>query len=191
MGTIQRVCVALSLAAIIVTPAFAFDSKSVSPAAKLSSFESVYIAPVGVALEEARPSPAYSGGERPVSDNDAARKAADFHDELVDEFSDALSIAPGPGAGILTVEATITRLEANRPTIADLREQPGLSMESRYAGGAAVTVVFSEAGAPLAEVSDSYTETLDNHRIQAGIWSDADRAFSSWARRLVDFVEKN
>lgn len=191
MRTIHRAGAALALSLAFAAPVSAFDSKSISSSAKLSSFESVYIAPVGIALEEPRPSPRSLSGERPVSEKDAALKAEDFHEDLVDEFGDAFTLASGPGAGVLTIEATLTRLEASRPTIADLREQPGLSMESRYAGGASVAVAFSENGAPLGEVSDSYTETLDNHRFQAGVWEDTDRAFSSWARRLVDFVQKN
>lgn len=186
-----RVGAALAFCALAPMPAFAFDSKNISSTTTLSSFESVYIAPVAVALEEPGPRPGYLGGERAVSDKDAARKAADFQEDLSDEFGDSFKLASGPGSGVLTIAATLTRLEASRPTIEDLREQPGLSMQSRYAGGGAVTVVFSEAGATLAEVSDSYTETLDNHRFQAGIWEDTDRAFSGWARQLVDFVEKN
>ena len=53
------------------------------------------------------------------------------------------------------------------------------------------TVAFNEAGAALGEFSDSWVDTLDNNRIQAGIWEDADRAFSVLARRIVDFVERN
>jgi hypothetical protein len=61
------------------------------------------------------------------------------------------------------------------------------------AGGRAAPfpVAFSEAGAALGEFSDSWVDTLDNNRIQAGIWEDADRAFSVLARRIVDFVERN
>lgn len=186
-----RVGAALVFCALAATPAFAFDSKNISSTTKLSSFESVYIAPVAVALEESGSRPGHLGGERAVSDKDAARKAADFQEDLADEFGDEFTLATGPGSGVLTIAATLTRLEASRPTIEDLREQPGLSLESRYAGGGAVTVVFSAGGATLAEVSDRYTETLDDHRFQAGVWQDTDRAFSSWARQLVEFVKKN
>jgi hypothetical protein len=177
---------------VLTTPAFAFDSASISADRELSSFESVYIPPVKVALDHRVGSgPSYIGGDRPVREEDAADKAADFHEDLVDAFGDSFSLASGSGLNVLTVEATLTRLQSSRPTMADLQEEPGLSMQSRYAGGASMRVVFSENGSPLAEVGDGYTESLDRHRFEAGMWDDANRAFSMWSRQLVDFVEKN
>jgi hypothetical protein len=176
---------------LIAAPALAFDSESLASSAKLSSFKSVYVAPVGVDLPETRGAPSYLGKDRPVSDNDAAQKAADFHEDLVNAFDNSFTIASAPAAGVLTIEATLTRLQSSRPTMEDLRETPGLSLDSRYAGGADVTIAFSEAGASLGEISDSYVDTFDTARIPAGTWEDANRAFSMWARQLVDFVEEN
>ena len=183
---------ALSLS---VSPAFAggFDSERVSGSRALSSFDAVYIAPVNVALDhDVRPFDHYGAGDRPVTDSDAAMKAADFHAELVDEFSGSFAIAGAPGPDVLTVEATLTKLEASRPTQADYRyRSASLSPRSVYAGGADMTVTFSVDGAPLAEVTDSFDTHLRDARARSGIWSDVDRAFRSWSSRLVDFAESN
>jgi hypothetical protein len=176
---------------LIAAPALAFDSESLVSTTKLSSFKSVYIAPVGVDLPEARSGPSYLGNDRAVSDSDAARKATDFHEDLTEAFGNSFALVSAPAAGVLTIEATLTRLQSSRPTMEDLRETPGLSLDSRYAGGADVTIAFSEAGASLGEISDSYTDTFDTTRIPAGTWEDVNRAFSMWARQLVDFVEEN
>jgi hypothetical protein len=196
--TILRLAAAAGAAFIatfaVSAPAMAgsFDSVSVSSSADLSAFTSVYIAPVETALQaDTRPFPPYGSGERPVSADDAEAKALDLYEKLAAAFGKSYSLASAPGAGVLTVEATLTRLQSNRPTSADLRETPGLSLQSEYAGAAAVSVVFSENGSPLAEVSDEHIGTLNDTRLRAGIWGAADEAFSRWARALVAFVESN
>ncbi|MEQ8177147.1 MAG: DUF3313 family protein [Amphiplicatus sp.] len=184
---LMRACAAVAAfigAAAAMSPAAAFDRENVIGGKQLSSFASVYIAPVALSLEQGR-------DERPVREKDAARRASDFHDDLVDEFSGAFEIADAPGAGVLTIEATLTKLVATRPTLADFSEQPGLGFESVYAGGAAFSATLSEDGETLAEVGDRHTSSLGDGSPKIATWQDADRAFSQWARQLVDFVEKN
>ncbi len=166
-----------------------FDSETVTQDANLADFKSVYVAPVELDLK------ADGGGygssrERPVSADDAAKKAADFHADLVRAFDD-FSRASAPGAGVLTIAATLTELKSSRPTMADYDRNAGLSASSIYAGGASVEFDFSEAGAVLAEVSDEYETSLSDGRSRIGLWDDADRAFSSWARRVADFVREH
>jgi hypothetical protein len=171
-------------AATAFSSAAAFDRETLVGDKPLSSFKSVYIAPVSLSLDESRDA-------RPVRDKDAAGRASDFHDELVDEFSEAFDIAGAPGAGVLTVEATLTKLVSTRPTMADYDDQPSLAFESVYAGGAAFSATLSEDGETLAEIGDQYTSTLGDGTPKIATWQDADRAFSQWSRQLVDFVEKN
>ncbi|MEX0643742.1 MAG: DUF3313 family protein [Parvularculaceae bacterium] len=181
-----------AIAASGIALASPFDSASVSSGADLSAFESVYIASVGTSLSsDERSFPPYGSGERPVSASDAAAKASDFQQKLSSAFGKSFTLASGPGPGVLTVDATLTRLQSNRPTAEDLRNTPGLSLVSEYAGAAAVRIVLSENGSTLAEVSDSYTGTLNDSRLRAGIWSTADVAFSRWASGLVSFVKSH
>jgi hypothetical protein len=181
-----------AIAASGLALAASFDSASVSPGADLSAFKSVYIAPVATSLSaDERSFPPYGSGERPVSASDAAAKAGDFQQKLASSFSKSFSIAAGPGEDVLTVSATLTRLQSNRPTAEDLRTTPGLSLTSEYAGAAAVAIVLSENGSPLAELSDTYIGTLDDTRRRAGIWGTVDTAFSRWASGLVSFVKSH
>lgn len=185
--TLMRACAALAAfiaAAAAISSAAAFDRESVTGGKQLSSFKSVYIAPVALSLEQGR-------DERPVRDKDAAARAAEFHDDLIDEFSGAFDIADAPGEGVLTIEATLTELVSTRPTMADFSEEPGLGFESVYAGGAAFSATLSENGEALAEIGDRYTSSFGDGSPKVGTWQDADRAFSRWARQLVDFVENN
>lgn len=178
---------------LICAPASAggFDGETIQTDKKLASFQSVHVADVRLTLEPASSYRRNGSDPRPVDDNDAQAKAGDFREELIDALDGAFTIASAPGAGVLTVEATLTKLEATRPTMGDYAQQPGLGFDSVYAGGAAMRIAFSEAGAPLGEVSDAYEATLSDGRPRIGVWEDADRAFSSWARRLVKFVGEN
>jgi len=169
-----------------------FDSETLTEGRKLSSFDSVYIAPVQANLDLNVVRFDRSGyGDRAVRDEDAARKAADFYDELVEEFGESFSLADAPGSGVLTVQATLTKLESSRPTLADYNRDTSVSFRSVYAGGAAMTAVFSEDGATLAEVSDEFISNLNDGRTRAGLWQDADRAFEQWAHKLAKFAKED
>lgn len=183
----RRMKLALAAAALTIgglagSAAHAFDRASVVSGANLSGFQSVYVAPVKVSLES---------GERRVSARDAQAKSADFRNEIVGAFERSHAIASAPGPDVLTVAATLTRLAANRPTAADYSENPSLSPHSFYAGGAGFEAAFSSGRGELAFVADDYAGFLDETASTAPLWRDADRAFSSWARRLQDFVEEN
>lgn len=185
---------AFAAALVSAGAAFAgpFDSENLVTDGKLSSYESVYIAPVKVDLDLRVVRYDRSGyGDRPVDADDASRKAADFYDELVDAFSESYSLASAPGPGVLTLEATLTKLQSSRPTLADYAREPSLSFHSVYAGGGSMTAVFSEDGEVLAELGDQFDSYLGDGRVRAAIWHDADRAFSQWARKLVTYTQKN
>ncbi|NWG72078.1 MAG: DUF3313 family protein [Parvularculaceae bacterium] len=166
-----------------------FDSEAVS--GDLSAYQLVYVTPVTVALEDVRGRYSPSGfGERAVSPSDAARKAGDLREALSEALARDFTLAAGPGAGVLTVAATLTKLRSSRPSIADYGANPGLSFESVYAGGAAVRIEFSEEGRALGSVADDYDTSLGDGRPRIGTWDDADRAFASWARRLPELIRK-
>ena len=182
---------ALAAMALTAGAAFAgsFDTEKVTTDRSLSSFESVYIAPVQADLNlDVIAYDPRGTGDRPVDKSDVEERASDFHDALEKAFSKSYAIASAPGDGVLTVEATLTDLASSRPTLADDKRQSGLSASSVYAGGGAMKAVLSENGVVLAEVNDSFTSTLNDGRARAWIWSDADRAFNQWSRNLVEFV---
>lgn len=185
--------VAFSAAAGLATAAAAaFDSVYLSSDRPLGSYERVYIAPVSAELDlDVRRYRTGGSGDRPVEERDAALRAEDFHGALVDAFGRSFALAAAPGPGVLTVEARLVKLEASRPTMADYRQTPGLSFRSIYAGGAEMRVTLSEDGAVLAEIGDAWRGSLSDGRYRVGIWGDAQRAFSSWARSLARFVERN
>lgn len=169
-----------------------FDSENLVTDRQLSTYESVYIAPVKVNLDHHVVRYDRSGyGDRPVDPDDANQKAADFYNELVDAFSESYSLASAPGPGVLTLEATLTKLQSSRPTPADYDREPSLSFQSVYAGGGSMTAVFSEDGEVLAEIADQFDSYLSDGRVRAAVWHDADRAFSQWARKLAKFTQNN
>lgn len=181
--------VALSVGTALAAP---FDSENLMTDRKLSSFESVYIAPVETNLDlDVLRRDRNGTRDRPVSAEDAARKAADFHDELVGKFGESFSLASAPGPGVLTLQATLTNLESTLPTVDDYDRNSNLSFRSVSAGGAAMTTVFSEDGAPLAEVSDNFDSSLTDGVVRSATWHDADRAFYRWARKLAKFAKEN
>lgn len=162
--------------------ALAFDRASVVSGARLSNYQSVYVAPVRVSLERS---------DRPVSPRDAQIKAADLREEIIDAFQRSHAIKTGPGSDVLTISATLTKLVANMPTAADYSDHPSLSPHSIYAGGAGFEASLSSPAGDLALVADEYVGLLDGVAPPVTTWQDADPAFFSWARRLQSFVEEN
>ena len=174
--------------------ASSFDRVSFSQKDKaLSSYEEVYIAPVEVSLPEAASRFALrrGRGERGVSERDQSDRAQDLYDSLSYSIGERFSLADAPGPGVLTVRATITRLASTRPTVEDYRRDVNLDLNSIYTGGADISIVLTENGSEVATLSDSDFGNLNDGRIRAGIWSDADRAFSRWGRKLAKFLAKN
>lgn len=179
----MRAYVIAFVAALIASSGRAadFDRASVEPGADLSAYSVVEIAPVKIAL----------AGARPVAPQDAAAKAADLERALRTALAEkGGGGAATPGIGVLTVEATLTRLVANRPTVADIAARPELSHQSVYAGGAAFRAQLIENGRVLATIEDDYKVQFDADSPPVATWRDADRAFSYWARSLADFLRE-
>ncbi|GAB3731195.1 hypothetical protein GCM10028794_07220 [Silanimonas algicola] len=173
---------------LIATPALAFDQAQVMQPAALSNVQSVHIAPVAVELPAARRAGARGDEPRPVAPRDAEAKAADLTAALRRGFEKEFTVVDAPGPGVLVVEATLTRLEASRPTMADYHREPGLGFESVYAGGAAVEVRLSRDGSDIAVLKDRYVGSFADGAPRIGVWQDTDRAFSRWSRQLPDWV---
>jgi len=175
--------------ALIAMPALAFDQAQVMQPAALANVRSVHIAPVVVDLPAAdRRAGARGDAPRPVAPRDAEAKAADLTTALRRGFEKDFTVVDAPAPGVLVVEATLTRLEASRPTMADYHREPGLGFESVYAGGAAVDVRLSRDGSDLAVLKDRYVGSFGDGSPRIGVWQDTDRAFSLWSRQLPAWV---
>lgn len=180
----------LSLA-LIALPALAFDQAQVMQPAALANVQSVYVAPVVLELPApARRFDTRGDGVRPVTPRDAEAKAEDFAVALRRGFGKEFTVVDAAGPGVLVVEATLTRLEASRPTMADYHREPGLGFESVYAGGAAVSVRLSRDGQDVAQLKDRYIGSFADGTPRVGVWQDTDRAFTMWSRQLPGWVEQ-
>jgi hypothetical protein len=190
-STAMRIAALLSLA-LVATPALAFDAQQVLQPAALAGVQQVYVAPAVLALPEpaGRFERRRGYGVRPVTANDAQVKADDLTAALRRGFDRDFTVVDAPGPGVLVVEPTLTRLEATRPTMADYHEEPGLSFESVYAGGAGFSVRLARDGRDVALIQDRYVGSFSDGSPRIGIWQDTDRAFSMWARQLPAFVEQ-
>ena len=186
----------LALTAACATPATGpdaqkrFDSFSVTASSvDFASYESVYVAPV-TASEGLQKLVGYrpvgpSDTKRPLRQSDIDDQASDLTEALRDRLGGQVAMAEAGGPDILTIAVEITKLEANRPTMADYDVEPGLSFESVYAGAAAVKITFSEDGTVLATASDADTPSLNESLPPAGIWSTADRFFFRLANKVA------
>ena len=173
-----------------------FDDAYVSASANFSSYSSVYVAPVETDIDL---------DDRPYYDRQEGFSAALTPDE-VDNQADELrgllerqierhsSLASGPGAGVLVVEATLTELEPSRPTMEGMRREPSLSMTgSVNVGGAAVRIELldGETDEVIARLEDrSFHGSLDDGDPRIGTWSDAEDAYRRWARSLAKYLSR-
>lgn len=166
-----------------------FDSYRTVQSQDLQSFERVQVLMPTAGPDVAKRIDArrrLNSRERPLSQRDVDEKLARLHGDLVRAIGRNHQITSQGGEGVLTVRTILTDLNANRPTQADLADNPGLSFQSIATGDAAVTIEFLEDGQVLAVVKDRDNVTnLNDPRAQpAGIWSTADRFFDRVAEKV-------
>ena len=119
------------------------------------------------------------------------REGARLQQRIADRVDAALAsvggeIAPG---GDMTLEVTIIDAAPNRPTMQQLRDEPGLDWgRSISTGGASLRGVLRGAGGQvLAEIEHSYhTPSLQYVFAPPGPWTDADRAIRRFADKVAD-----
>ena len=175
--------------ALVAMPTLAFEQAQVMQPAALANVRDLHVLPVALELPAAaRRYERSSDAPRPVAPRDAEAKAADLTAALRRGFAKDFNVVDAPGPGVLVVEATHTRLEASRPTMADYHREPGLGFESVYAGGAAFNVRLSRDGNEIAVLKDRYVGNFGDGTPRIGIWQDTDRAFSRWSRQLPNWV---
>ena len=123
---------------------------------------------------------------------DLAEKAEDYGardiDRLIarlDEAAEAALPRSGQYAGA-RLELVIEDATPNRPTFQQMADLPGLSMESLSIGGAEISGEIIFADGARRPVAYRWYETSLAHVSGASTWSDADRAFRVFTRRLAE-----
>ena len=105
--------------------------------------------------------------------------------------SRGLSKTSGPG--ILTIAATLTKMEPNGRTEEEYKRSPSLSPMSsaRVEGqGASMRIELSENGVILGTISDNFNKNNRN-RPSDKIWDEVDEAFETWAGGLAELIASN
>lgn len=122
----------------------------------------------------------YRVNERPISQRDLDAQLADLEQSLIQAVGREAQIVQQGGEGVLTIAATVTDLNANRPTQAELAAEPGLSLQSIATGDSAVRIELSENGRVLAVIEDrdNVNSLADPEAQVAGIWTTARRHFN-------------
>jgi len=189
----RRTATVLFSLAIFALPltASAFDEAAVTNPAALANVQSVFVAPVVLELPEAANRfDRRSGQPRAVAPRDAETKAIDLAAVLKRGFAKEFTLADGPGPGVLVVTPTLLGLESSRPTLADYNQEPGLSFESVFAGGATLSIRMERDGEEVATIKDRYQGNFGDGSMRIGVWQDTDRAFQLWSRQVPSWVEQ-
>ena len=86
------------------------------------------------------------------------------------------------------IEVTIIDAKPNRPTMQQLSDEPALDMlRSKSIGGMKLEgVAYDAAGNPIGEVQYDWYETNIQNVNASGVWGDANRASSRFARKLAE-----
>lgn len=103
--------------------------------------------------------------------------------ELRESVERELAKSGAPAGGRL--DLVIEDVKNNRPTMRQMTKTPGLSFESRGIGGAEITGAYTSADGVSTPVSYSWYETDLRNVRAAGVWSDAERTFDRFARKLA------
>jgi hypothetical protein len=88
-----------------------------------------------------------------------------------------------PGGGTLAL--VIADAKPNRPTMQQLSQKPGLSMESFGVGGARITGAYVAPDGTRTPIDYSWYETDIRQARHNTTWTDAETAFDRLAARLV------
>ena len=184
----------LALTAACATSAPArFDSFEAAEAADFQSYDQVYLAPITASQDILD-----RIGARPISRTDRLRsldqddvddQIADLREAITERVGEVATLVDAPGPGVLTMTVTLTQLQSNRPTMAEMRADPSLSYQSVSIGAAAVDVVLSEQGRTLATIEDdNFLRQIDDPAVSSRRWATADIYFDRLSRKLAALV---
>ena len=108
----------------------------------------------------------------------------EMEEELRDDFAKRGITLSDTAPTLLRV--TIEEVKPNRPTFNQLKEDNSLSFKSYGVGGAEITAdLTSASGESLGNAEYDYFSSFNDSPTQfAGIWTDTNRAFSKFSKRL-------
>ena len=130
-----------------------------------------------------------SRDDRPLGQRDVERNTAALADAVRREVGAVARLAEAPGPGVLTIALTITSLDANRPTMAEQRANPGLSFDSIAVGGAGVSGELREGEAVLARFEDQNALVrINDPSVGTGVWTVADRYYRQLGDKLAGLL---
>jgi hypothetical protein len=154
--------------------------------AQSAAAATVTIAPVGLSPEF----------QTTLQDDLGEREGAYLQANVAEAVGNALTrrgAEIGTG-GDYTLEITIVDARPNRPTMQQLRDEPGLDWSRSFStGGAELRGVLRGAGGQVVvEVQhDYFTPSLEHVFAPAGSWSDAHRAIRAFANKVADAYAAN
>lgn len=108
----------------------------------------------------------------------------EMQEELIEDFTKRGLTFSDTAPTLLRV--TINEVKPNRPTFNQLSEDVSLSFKSFGIGGADVSAEFVSAGGTVVGTAEyDYFSNFNDRSIQAsGIWTDTNRAFSRFSKKL-------
>ncbi|MEP4052181.1 MAG: hypothetical protein ABJN22_08050 [Litorimonas sp.] len=108
----------------------------------------------------------------------------EMQEELVEDFQKRGLTLSDSAPTLLRV--TINEVKNNRPTFNQLKEESNLSFKSFGIGGADVSAEFIAAGGAIVGTAEyDYFSSFNDRPVQSsGTWTDADRAFSRFSKKL-------
>ena len=113
-------------------------------------------------------------------------------DYLIEEVTEDVTKAFAE-AGVDPARVTITIVDAkpNKPTMEQLRDEPGLDyFRSVSIGGATFEgIAYSDTGEVLATVEYDWYENDIRNVAPSGTWTDASRASSRFAKRFAEQLD--
>lgn len=138
-------------------------------------------APGGVASITIEVGPELADKTDVVSERDLDFLKAELRESLERELTRGGGLAAD--GGVLTV--IIEDATPNRPTMRQMTKTPGLSFESRGIGGASLSGTLVSADGVSTPIHYSWYESDFNNTFAAATWSDAERSFDRFARKLA------
>ena len=167
-----------------------FDRYEAAAPVDFRAYEAVHVPPVTASTDILARVGAQPIGPRsrirPLGEDDVEDQTTRLREHIVRALSETARIADAPGPGVLTVEAELTELDANRPTMAEMRQFPAVDPRSVSVGDAAARVTLSEDGRTLAVIEDrALRANLNDPGIGVGWWVTANRFYDRFSDKLA------
>ena len=147
-----------------------------------STYDKVWIKAVGVIYGRDRYFKEYSA-------RDLQGRQDYLHQVLTEKFSATHTLVEEAGPGVLIIEASITHLRNNKPTLDQMSDKLSMSWSGSFQAGAAgfqADIIDGETGEHLAAVADRRASPGIGFHIknQYTTWGDSEDYMDRWAKVL-------